>query len=110
MPALDQGGYRQRQRLFGNNPKRRKAAIVHLLLAAIGIQRNNLYSFRIMKIGHRRIIESKMIVFSNAHADDIGWQPFQKSSISLAFCSRVFGIAMQIVDRLKRRLIEQVFF
>jgi len=110
MPALDQGGYRQGQRLFRNNCQRRKASIVHLLLAAIGVQNDDLHCLLVVKIGHGRIIESDMIVFSNTHTDDIGWQLFQQGGVSPAFCGKVFSVALQKVDRPERFLVEQVFF
>src|ERR1700744_4085802 len=91
MPALQQGRYRQRERMLGDCRQGQKASVVHLLLPATRIQRNNLYCLRIMKISYRRIIESNMIVFSYAHADDVGRLQFQQIGISPAFGSQVCG-------------------
>lgn len=78
MLCAGQRGYCQCQGVGGHLADISKASVVYLLVAAHFVQGDNLYRGRIVEFRHRRVVESDMAVFTDAHEYNVDWRLCQQ--------------------------------
>ena len=79
-----------------------KATVVYLLHPANLLQFHDLDGLRVLKIGHRRVVEGDMPVFPDAHAHDIDGALVQEGGICGARDVRIRVLAVEIMNGQKR--------
>ena len=99
--------HRQRQRARRHILQPRKRSIVHLLHAADFVELHRPHVARIVKIAYRRIDERQMPVLPDSHDHQARLRRAQQTRIAFAFGRRVRRLAIQLVKRRHRHVIEQ---
>ena len=106
MLCAGQRGYCQCQGVGGHLADISKASVVYLLVAAHFVQRDNLYRGRIVEFRHRRVVESDMAVFTDAHEYNVDWRLCQQPGVAAAFGLNVGRVAVQIAYLAKGQTVE----
>ena len=93
----DQRGDGQRHRMGRDFVNRRKAPVVHLLIAADLIEFYRFYSRLVVKIGNAGIVEGNVSVLADPHDDNIRRIRLQKVAVPLRL---FFGVGRRDVDKM----------
>src|ERR1035437_2384463 len=99
--------HRQRERAPRHILQPRERSIVYLLHAADIVEFHRPHIPRIAEIAHRRVDERQVPVLADSHDDQARFRPPQQPGVALALGFRVRRLAVQLVKRRHRHVVEQ---
>ena len=85
-------------------------ALTQLLAPAGFIEFDRLYPYRVLEIGNRRIVEGDVAVFTDTDASDVHGMALQQRLVLGHLPLRIWGIAIDQVNRCRFHLIEDTLF
>ena len=107
-PAHERGNG-QRKRVARDGIERGKTAVVDLLLAAGGVEFDDLHGARIGEVGDGRVVEGDVSVFADAETNDVDRRLREQGRIARALRIRIVRLARDAVKRRGADAVEHVF-